>query len=283
MRLRGNVDQGHMKEKKPLPILGIAHAAFQVSDLERARKHYTTVWGLECCFAVTEGRDALYFKINDDQFFKIIEVPGETDDNRFVEIAFQVSDIERTFSGLMENGLEPTPIAQRADGTLGCEALDPNEHRLLFVEYGLESQQARVRGKYLGPNRVSNRLQHVGLTMRDEAAANAFYRDALGFRETWRGARTDGGPDAWVNMQMPGERGDYVEYILINDDVPTRAQLGSMLHVCYLSDGIAHSHQKLLANGLPDLDRYKPMFGRSDRWLINVHDQDGTRSELMEA
>lgn len=271
-----------MDEQKGLPVLGIAHVAFQVSSLEDSKEHYSKIWGLECSFAVKEEREALYFKINDDQFFKIVEVGGRTDDNRFIEIAFQVSDIEATFAGLENRELKPSSIAKRADGTLACGLLDPNGHQLYFVEYGPDSMQSQARGKYLGPKRVSNRLQHVGLTMDDEAVADAFYRDALGFKETWRGSRVDGGPDAWVNMQMPGERGDYVEYILLNGEKPSRAQLGSMLHVCYLSDRITDSHGKLLANGLPDLDRYKPMFGRSDRWLINVHDLDGTRSELME-
>ncbi|MFK7935417.1 MAG: VOC family protein [Saprospiraceae bacterium] len=271
-----------MKAEKALPILGIAHVAFQVSNLEQSRAYYTAFYGFEFAFATYEDREAWYLKINDDQFLKLVSKPEGTDDNRLVEVAFQVSDIETTVAMLRERGLNPAPVEKRADGTLASVLVDPNGHQLSFVEYISDSKQTLARGRHLGSRRVSNRLQHVGITIADEEAANALYRDALGFQETWRGSRKDGGPDAWVNMQTPGDRGDYVEYILVNDMKLSRKQLGTMHHVCYLTDDIQEAHRDMLFNALPDLERYEPMIGRSNRWLFNVHDPDGTRSELME-
>jgi len=63
----------------------------------------------------------------------------------------------------------------------------------------------------------------------------------------------------------------------------SRKRLGTMHHVCYLTDDIQKAHRDMLFNALPDLERYEPMIGRSNRWLFNVHDPDGTRSELMES
>ena len=272
-----------MKAEKALPILGIAHVAIQVSNLEQSRAYYTAFYGFEFAFAAYEDREAWYLKINDDQFLKLVSKPEGTDDNRLVEIAFQVSDIETTVMMLRERGLDPAPVEKKSDGTLASVLVGPNGHHLLFVEYTSDSKQTLSRGKHLGSRRVSDRLQHVGITISDEEAANALYREALGFREIWRGSRKDGGPDAWVNMQMPGDRGDYVEYILINDLKPSRRQLGTMHHICYLTDDIRKAHQDMLFNALPDLERYEPMIGRSNRWLFNVHDPDGTRSELMES
>jgi catechol 2,3-dioxygenase-like lactoylglutathione lyase family enzyme len=272
-----------MKPKKELPILGIAHVAFQVSSLEQSRAFYTAFYGFEFAFAAYEDQEAWYLKINDDQFVKLVSKPDGTDDNRLVEVAFQVSDIETTVAMLRERGLDPSPVEIKPDGTLASVLVDPNGHNLIFVEYVSDSKQAQVRGKYLGARRVSDRLLHVGITIKDEAAANALYRDALGFRDIWRGSREDGGPDAWVNMQMPGDRGDYVEYILINDMKPSRNQLSNMHHMCLLTDDIQKAHSDMLYNALPDMERHEPMVGRSNRWLFNVHDLDGTRSELMES
>lgn len=272
-----------IKAEKALPILGIAHVAFQVSNLEQSRAYYTAFYGFEFAFAAYEDREAWYLKINDDQFLKLVSRPEGTDDNRLVEVAFQVSDIETTVAMLRERGLHPAPVKKKSDGTLASNLEDPNGHNLLFVEYTSTSKQRLARGKYLESRRVSDRLQHVGITIADEEAADALYRDALGFQEIWRGSRKDGGPDAWVNMQMPGENGDYVEYILINDMKPSRNQMGNMHHMCLLTDDIQKAHRDMLFNALPDLERHEPMIGRSNRWLFNVHDPDGTRTELMES
>ncbi|TBN04830.1 hypothetical protein EYD45_06095 [Hyunsoonleella flava] len=272
-----------MKAKKALPILGIAHVAFQVSSLEQSRAFYTAFYGFEFAFAAYEDKEAWYLKINDDQFVKLVSMPDGTNDNRLVEVAFQVSDIETTIDMLKERGLNPTPVEKKPDGTLATVIVDPNGHNLIFVEYTASSKQTLARGKHLGSRRVSDRLLHVGLTIRDEQAANALYKDALGFQEIWRGSREDGGPDAWVNMQMPGDRGDYVEYILVNDMKLSRRQMGTMHHMCLLTDNIRKAHGDMLFNALPDLERYEPLIARNNRWVCNVHDLDGTRCELMES
>ncbi|WP_396635673.1 VOC family protein [Maribacter sp. R77961] len=257
--------------------------AFQVSSLEQSRAFYTAFYGFEYAFAAYEDQEAWYLKINDDQFVKLVSKPEGTDDNRLVEVAFQVSDIKTTVAMLRERGLKPAPVEKKPDGTLASVLVDPNGHNLIFVEYTSDSKQAQARGKYLGARRVSDRLLHVGITIKDEATANALYRDALGFQEIWRGSRKDGSPDAWVNMQMPGNRGDYVEYILVNDMKLSRAQKGTMHHMCLLTDDIKKAHSDMLFNALPDLERYEPLIARNNRWVCNVHDLDGTRCEVMES
>jgi lactoylglutathione lyase len=271
------------KAKKALPILGIAHVAFQVSSLEQSRDFYTALYGFEFAFAADENQEAWYLKINDDQFVKLVSKPEGTDDNRLVEVAFQVSDIKTTVAMLQDRGLNPTPVEKKPDGTLASILIDPDGHNLMFVEYTSSSKQTLAKGKYLGSKRVSDRLLHVGITITDEKAANTLYRDALGFKEIWRGSRKDGGPDAWVNMQLPGDSGNYVEYILINDMELSRRQMGTMHHMCLLTDDIQKAHRDLLLNGLSDLQRYEPIIARNNRWVCNVHDLDGTRCEIMES
>ena len=128
-----NCLSAELNAEKELPILGIAHAAFQVSSLERSRAYYTAFYGFEFAFAVNEDQEAWYLKINDDQFLKLVGKREGTDDNRLVEVAFQVSDIQSTVALLRERGLDPAPVKKRADGTMASVLIDPNGHRLVFV------------------------------------------------------------------------------------------------------------------------------------------------------
>lgn len=263
-------------------IVGIAHAAFQVSDLDKAVEQYTQYYGFKSAFSVQDNGSASYLKISDEQFIKLVEVEGKTDDNRLIEIAFQVINLKHFVTFLKSKGFNPSNIYSAADGTLASALIGPSQHKLLFVEYSATSLQAKTKGQFLGENRLADRLLHVGFTVDNEEEANAFYQQALGFEEIWRAARKDNGPDAWVNMKIPASRGDYVEYVLIDGMQPARNQLGSMNHICLLSHDIQTTRQQLKQNGLDDLKRHQPMVGRSNRWIINIHDLDGTRTEFME-
>lgn len=272
----------HSKANDELPVVSLAHVAFQVSDLEKSSQYYQKQFGFESAFSFGDEEKTEYLKVSDEQFIKLVEVDGATDDNRLIEVAILVNDIKASWTAIKQLGLRPSDIYTAADGTSAISIIDPDGHRILFVEYGPRSMQAKVRGKYLSSKRTSTRMQHVGVTVKNEAAANVFYGEKLGFKETWRASRTDDGPDAWVGMELPGTSGNYIEYILVEGMTLTRNQLGSMHHVCLLTDDIHITHKQLLDYGLPDLDQYIPRVGRSKRWLLNTRDPDGTRTEFME-
>jgi lactoylglutathione lyase len=120
----------------------------------------------------------------------------------------------------------------------------------------------------------------VGILVADTQRAMAFYRDKLGFVETWRGGPVDS-ETRWINMRLPGASGDYVEFMLYSG-LLTRAQLGSMLHICLEVADVPAAHRALLARGLPDEERYRPRVGRNGRRLFNLFDPDGSRTEVME-
>jgi lactoylglutathione lyase len=265
---------------EPLPILGIAHVAFQSSDLEASRAYYTGVLGYEVAFPETGATQVLSFKVNDDQFVKLVAVAAPTADDRLMEVALQVTDVARSRALLIERGLEPTPLATRPDGTRAATLLDPDGHLIAFVEYTPESQQVRSRGRSLGAKRVSTRLWHTGVTVTNEVAARLFYEKTLGCVESWRGG-PEGQPTAWINAQLPGMRGDYLEYMLLHEP-PTRARLGSMHHICLQVPDIHAECQALFDAGLAANPAQAPRVGRNGRWLFNSYDPDGTRTELME-
>ena len=96
---------------------------------------------------------------------------------------------------------------------------------------------------------LSKRILHAGLTVKDAAAADRFYKDALGFSETWRGGRPDGTIN-WINMRVP-DGTDYLEYMLYPDAPPTRRQLGSAHHVALLVPDIQQALETVRARTRP--------------------------------
>ena len=128
---------------------------------------------------------------------------------------------------------------------------------------------------------LSSRILHAGLTVRDEAAANRFYKDILGFGEIWRGGRSEGTTD-WINMRVP-DGTDYLEYMLVSSP-PDRRQRGVLHHVALLVPDIQAAWEAAGAR-TPAEKRATlgpPNVGRNGRWQLNLYDGDGTRTELME-
>jgi catechol 2,3-dioxygenase-like lactoylglutathione lyase family enzyme len=159
---------------------------------------------------------------------------------------------------------------------------DPDGHPLAFVERPWPPP-ARTPGPGASKVRpaVSTRILHAGLTVRDEAAANRFYKDVLGFSEIWRGGRTDGATD-WINMRVP-DGTDYLEYMLVSSP-PDRRQRGVLHHMALLVPDMQAAWEAVGAR-VPAEDRARtgpPNVGRNGRWQLNLYDADGTRTELME-
>ncbi len=266
-----------------LPLRGLASVGIRVSDLQEARQFYTGILGFEEAFSLRAPDGAVqrvFLKINDEQFIELWPGLPAGENMRLVHVAIQTTDVRRLREMLQAKGLSPSSSERRADGTLGFWLRDPEGTRLEFVEYLADSLQAQLRGRFLSPRRVSERLRHVGVTVRELDRAMAFYCDGLGFRETWRGGPADG-PLRWVNLEMPGARDDYLELMLYSTP-PTRTQLGSMQHICLETPEIQAAYRKAVAQGLPDVERHQPRVGRNGRRLANLFDPDGTRTELME-
>ena len=130
--------------------------------------------------------------------------------------------------------------------------------------------------------RISRRILHVGLTIKDAAAADTLYKDALGFSEIWRGGRPEG-VTQWVNMRVP-DGTDYIEYMLYPAAPPTRQQLGSAHHIALMGPDIQQALDTIRARTKADDRNHRatPNIGVNNRWQLNVFDPDGTRVEFME-
>lgn len=255
-------------------LLGIDHVAFLTSSAEEAREFYGTLLGLP----VVEGRTsttALVIYLNDRQ--RLLLEPGlpPEQDERLSHVALATDDLAGMREYLVSRKIAVTPTALQPCGAQGLRVRDPDGHTIELVEEHAPMNPPASR------RALSTRLLHAGITVRNEAAAHAFYRDVLGLSEIWRGG-SEPGRTSWVNMRVP-EGTDYLEYMLVDGEV-SRRQLGVLHHACLTVADIQQAWDTVRARTPPEArgELRPPQVGRNNRWQLNLYDPDGTRVELME-
>jgi catechol 2,3-dioxygenase-like lactoylglutathione lyase family enzyme len=258
------------------PILGIAHVAIQTSDLAKARAFYGDLLGFPE-IGTTRPHTAVFF-VNERQRLIVRDGLPPDRDERFIDVAYQ-ANVAELRTHLAARGATPGDAAVDADaGGIRIQVTDPDGHAIQFVDLN-----AGGRGRAATPDRrISRRILHTGWTIRDSAAADRFYKDILGFSETWRGGRPEG-TTSWINMRVP-DGTDYLEYMLYPAAPPDRRQLGSAHHVALLVTDIQQALETVRARTKPGdrNHRANPSIGVNNRWQLNLFDPDGTRVEFME-
>jgi catechol 2,3-dioxygenase-like lactoylglutathione lyase family enzyme len=225
-------------------IRRLAGAAFQVADLEKARQFYTGILGLEMALERKEasGATRLFFRINGEQWVEFSSGGGEVPRLEYLSLLV---------------------------GGRAAVLKDPRGNELRLTE----DVPAFPPGKPPGERCVTDRLQHVGLPVDPEPAAMAFYRDKLGFRETFRGG-PKAGEIRYVIMAMPTTPGDILE-LMIAGSLPVQARQ----HLCFDVPDMQRAYKQLIANGQPG--NFKPFPAGNGRWVLNLRDPNGLRVEFM--
>ncbi len=253
------------------PIVGVAHIALETNDMAAEQAFYGTGLGFA---ELSPGR----FKVNDHQYIDVSpHLKSETQD-RLDDIAFETTNLEQLRVYLAAHDIAvPTVVKEDADGNLSLMLTDPDGHNVKFVQYLEGSAQSRSLGKLMPETRVSKRIIHVGVTVKDRAAADRFYEDILGFKLTWYGGPTDD-TVKWVDMRVP-DGTDWLEYMLISS-TPTPKQLGVLHHLALGVPDIKAGFQTVTSRGIQPPE--PPKVGRDGKWQLNLYDVNYTRAELME-
>jgi lactoylglutathione lyase len=265
-------------------ILGVAHIALFVHDLDQARGFYKDLLGYAEPFHLSNPDGAIsltFIKINDRQYIELFpEKAPQTD--RLHHISLEVDDAEAMRLYLASQGVKvPAAVSRGRIGNANFMIQDPDGHSIEIVQYLPAGWSLREKGNHLPASRIAPRMSHVGITIGALEPALAFYRDLLGFTETWRGSR-DGKVLDWVNLRVPdGE--DYIEFMLYGEK-PALNRLGTLHHLCLEVADLPQALARLEKN--PARARYtRPLeirTGINRKRQMNLYDPDGTRSELME-
>jgi catechol 2,3-dioxygenase-like lactoylglutathione lyase family enzyme len=265
-------------------IVGVAHIGLKTDDLAAARKFYTGVLGFQEPFsldkAAGEGTGLLltYFKVNDHQYIEVFPELTDSKMDRLSHISFETANAEQMRAYLASKGVKvPEKLEPMQDGNRGFDVTDPDGHDVEFVEYVPGSLHSRNFGKFLPDTRISTRMIHVGVVVKDRAAADRFYRDILGFKLQWQGGMKDTQTD-WVAMRVP-DGTHWVEYML-NVKNPDPHLLGVMHHLALGVPSIQEGYKLATQRGYQAKE--KPQIGRDGKWQYNMYDPNFTRVEVME-
>ena len=261
-------------------IVGVAHIGLKTDNLAAAREFYGHVLGYQEPFTLdkpTGGLMLTYFKVNDHQYIEVFpELKSDTED-RLSHIAFETTNIQQLRDYLASRGVKvPDTLKTGLDGNVSMMLKDPDGHNVEFVEYRPGSLHSRNFGKFLADTRVSEHIIHVGVTVQDQAAADRFYKDILGFHDIWHGGMKDDRTD-WVDMRVP-DGTDWLEYML-NVHNPSPHSLGVMHHLAFGVPSVEAGYRTVTERGYK---AEKPKIGRDGKWQLNLYDPNGTRAELME-
>jgi lactoylglutathione lyase len=200
-------------------VLGVAHMAVFVKDLEKTRTFYEEFLGFAEPFTLPKktggGVRIAFIKINNHQYFEIFN-EADRDEGQLNHISFYTDDADRMYRYLKAAGVavmgDKGAVGKGQTGNKNFNVQDPDGHIVEIVEYQPDSWTAREAGKFMPATRIADRILHVGVLAGDLDKSLKFYGGILGFQEFWRGG---GSPRAlsWVNMR-PAEGDDYLELML---------------------------------------------------------------------
>lgn len=273
------------QEVKRPKIIGLAHVALFVKDVDQARAFYKDFLGYTEPFDLKnpDGSLALTFiKINDRQYVELFP-EKEANSDRLNHISIETDDAEGMRRYLASRGVKvPDKVGKGRIKNSNFNIKDPDGHTVEIVQYEPDGWTARERGKQIGPNRVSPRMMHAGILVGSLSESMKFYMEILGFQEFWRGS-SDEKTLSWVNLRLP-DSPDYIELMLYKD-LPGPTQRGTQHHICLEVPSVAQAQADLEKREYRK--RYsramEPRTGRNRKQQLNLYDPDGTRVEVMES
>jgi catechol 2,3-dioxygenase-like lactoylglutathione lyase family enzyme len=266
-------------------LLGIAHLAVFVSNRTAARGFYQDLLGFEESFtlpATGTSPARAFVKINDRQWIELIDSPT-VGEGQLDHVALYTADVRRMRQYLATRGVQvPDAVTPGPTGDLSFSVVDPDGHRLEFVEYQPGSRTGKDAGAHLPGTRIAGRTLHVGILVGELARSTPFYAGILGFEEIWRGSAANSPTLSWVNLRVP-DGTDYLEFMLYAEK-PAPDRRGTAHHLCLLVPDAAKAVAELETR--PARKVYtRPIeirTGINRKRQVNLFDPDGTRVELME-
>ena len=232
-------------------LMGIAHVALRVNDLQKSRDFYNTL-GFEEAFSFTDGGkvSVSYVKVNDRQFIELIPRTSDSQPGGILHVCFEVANIETLHKAYTDEGLQPTEPKKARAGNLLFVMHGPDNQLLEYTQYLPESLHSLDHGKHLSARRISFHMLAATTTVKDLAGERAYYTTKLAF--------TSAGGDG-DQMYIAGKSGDQLELQAETPDTKPR--------VTFTVNNLRQAARELRSRGLKV---------RKSHHAVSVADPDGT-------
>jgi catechol 2,3-dioxygenase-like lactoylglutathione lyase family enzyme len=257
-------------------ITGMAHMAYYVTDLKKARDYYEGFLGFQEVFALKnpDGSDHVVFiKINDRQFIELYAEPSKNH-GYIHDAGFETNDAKAMRDRLAAAGIKvPDTVAKDEAGNLSFEIADPSGFALQIVQYLPGSMTGRTKGRFMPATRISDHIDHIGLLVNDRETSWKFYSDAFGFTKEGDGSKM-AVPDSSDRFELGVER-----------KPPVEARYHIKDHICLSAIDVPKMTADLRAK--PQIDEFPKAIADthqlgSGKSVVEIYDLDGNRVEVME-
>jgi catechol 2,3-dioxygenase-like lactoylglutathione lyase family enzyme len=215
------------------------------------------------------------------QFVEVLPLPAGHDLSRLACVAYSTKDASALHQYLGAHGVQDlSELRTSSDGSRWFSTKDPEGNQVQFVQMGTPHPMPAA-AKPIGTHII-----HVGYLVHNRAAEDRFYKEVLGFRPYWFGAKQADRVD-WISQQVPDGH-DWLEYMMVGDgsDVPLskvdQRQLGVLNHFSLGVKNMEQAVTTLYAEDRLSPRHDGPQMGLDGKWQANFYDPDGTRVELME-
>lgn len=255
-------------------IWGVAKMTFWVSDFNSAREYYGNYLGFEEALSYqSDLGPVISFKINDRQFIEFVENKNIENVSSLISVSFDCDKIVEMETYLKSKGIE---IAKGSGideaGNIKVVIKSTEDYTVEFMHFELDGLHKKTQGKFLGKDRIADRLHHAGLFISDVEQANRLFVEVLGFKEMWRFKDDNSAVPNFIYL-YPATCIENIEYVVNGDK--------NSSHPCFNVPEMQQTIYELKERNQP-FKLANPIIGKGKRWLLNISNNKGIRVEFTE-
>ncbi len=132
-------------------IKGIAHLAFQVSNMEKSIAFYEKAFGFKKKFVLDDPKGnpwIVYLQVSETQFIELFyaheKLEHHPHQTSYQHLCLEVTNIEKLANSLVEKGI---PLLHQVilglDNNYQCWITDPDGNTIELMEYGIDALQLK--------------------------------------------------------------------------------------------------------------------------------------------